>query len=102
MRQLLVSDDHNRDNGGGEGADMESLGVFLRHLAFNLQVAALVVVCLSLMMTLGALMGAGLFWLSLALDPILGQWAILVVLIVLMAISAIIVAVVRSAIEMLK
>lgn len=81
---------------------MESFGTFVRHLNTNLKWAAIVVVYLGLMMVLGALAGVGLFWLSLALDPILGQWAILIVLIVLIAISAIIVAVVRSVIDTLK
>lgn len=80
---------------------MGSFGTFVRHLAFNLQVAALAVVCLILMMTLGALAVVGLFWLSSVLDPILGQWAPLALLTALMAVSAIIVAVVCSAIETL-
>lgn len=81
---------------------MGSFGMFIRHLNTNLKWAAIVVVCVSALMLLCALMGAGMFWLSSVIEPLFGLWTPLPVLMAWAAASVIILTVVWSAIDTLK
>lgn len=81
---------------------MESFGAFLRHLNTNLKWATIVVVCVSVVMTFCAMIGAGMFWLSSLIEPTFGLWTPLLVLAAWAVASVIILTAAWSAIDMLK